>query len=1095
MKNARKNLMLAFIISAFTINGFAQLPYWRDLDAFAVNKEYPRTAFMSFGSKTEALSKKFEESQYYLCLNGTWKFLYAENDKNLAQDIVAENPNTTNWSDIKVPGNWEFQGFGTPIYLNHGYEFMPKNPKPPYLPENTPVGIYHRSFELPSTWSERDVYLQLAGIKSGAYVYLNGEFVGYSEDSKNPADFNINEFLKKGTNKLTLKVYRWSTGSYLEAMDFWRVSGIERDVFVYTQPKTAVKDFRIVSTLDDSYKNGIFKLEVDVRNKDIAKNIELKYELLDQKGKVIASETSTIALKNKEIKTLSFAKTLNNINTWSSEQPNLYKLLITINENAKTTEVIPFNVGFRRLELKTFDNIHPSGKAQQLFLVNGQPIKFKGVNTHEHDPITGHYVSEELIRKDLTLMKQNNLNAVRLSHYPQGRRFYELADELGLYVYDEANIEAHGMYYSLRKGGGLGNNLDFLEPILERTRNMFERNKNYPSVTFWSLGNEAGNGYNFYKSYLWLKEADKNIMNRPVNYERALWEWNTDIYVPQYPSAEYLDSLGKIGTDRPVIPSEYAHAMGNSTGNLWDQWQAIYKHVNLQGGFIWDWVDQGITAYDKNGRKFFKYGGDYGIDQPSDGNFLCNGIVSPERNPHPAMQEVKYVHQNIAIEAVDADKGLFKIKNRFYFNNLKQYKLSYNIVENSKILRSGIINLALAPQKDSVVQIQMPQIKPKAGKEYFVNFELKTVMAEPAIPAMHTIANEQIKLNIEAKAIAHKAPKADFEISENNNQILVSSKNTQLVFDKKEAAIVSYKLNNVEYFYNGFGLRPNFWRAPNDNDYGNGMPARLQMWKTLSRNFTTEKVSSTKDENSAQINIEYNLNDIASYRIVYQIWANGTINVSASYAPKSSEFIPDLPRLGVRFRMPASYNNIKYFGRGPSDNYIDRNKGYAVGEYNTTAEEMYFPYVRPQENGHRTDTRWITATNKNARGLLIKAENTVGFNALRNSVECFDSEEAKHGDYQWQNFSKQEIENRNPEMAKNVLRRMHHINDVVFKDYVEISVDMKQQGVGGYDSWAAPTQPGFTIPGNESYNWAFSIVPIQKAADVEKNIAVDYFKK
>lgn len=1091
----KQKIMLIILVGTIALNTFAQLPFWRDLDVFAVNKEYPRTAFMTFGSRTEALSKKFEESQYYMCLNGTWKFLYVDNEKALADDVKSESPNTTAWNDIKVPGNWEFQGFGTPIYLNHGYEFMPKNPKPPYLPKNTPVGVYHRSFDMPSAWSQRDVYLQLAGIKSGAYVYLNGQFVGYSEDSKNPADFNINRFVKPGVNKLTLIVYRWSTGSYLEAMDFWRVSGIERDVFVYAQPKTAVKDFRVVSTLDETFKNGVFELEVDVRNKDMDKKIEVKYELLDKNGKVIASEIGGVAIKNKEVKTLRFVKKLNGVNTWSSEQPYLYKLLMSVSENGVTTEVVPFNVGFRRLELKTFDNIHPSGKAQQLFLVNGQPIKFKGVNTHEHDPITGHYVSEELIRKDLTLMKQNNLNAVRLSHYPQGRRFYELADELGLYVYDEANIEAHGMYYSLRKGGGLGNNPDFLELILERTRNMFERNKNYPSVTFWSLGNEAGNGYNFYKSYLWLKQADKNIMNRPVNYERALWEWNTDIYVPQYPSAEYLDSLGKIGTDRPVIPSEYAHAMGNSTGNLWDQWQAIYKHVNLQGGFIWDWVDQGILAYDENGRKFFKYGGDYGVNQPSDGNFLCNGIVSPERIPHPAMQEVKYAHQNIDIQAVDVNKGLFKIKNRFYFNNLKQYELNYNIVENSRILHTGIINLALAPQKDTIIQIAIPKIKAKAGKEYFANFELKTLIAEPAIPARHSIAYEQIRLNFETVNIPFKSPKANFEILENKNEIVVMTKNLQFIFDKNQAVVSSYKLNNVEYFYNGFGIQPNFWRAPNDNDYGNGMPSRLQLWKNMSRNFKLENLSSFKLENSAQIIVDYNLSDLANYRVVYEIWGDGTLNVSVNYSPKVHTLIPDLPRLGVRFRIPANKNNIRYFGRGPGENYIDRNKGYTIAEYVTTAEEMYFPYVRPQENGHRTDVRWFVATDKNASGWLVKANTTLGFNALRNSVECFDSEEANHRDYQWQNFSQEEIENRNPEKAKNVLRRMQHINDVVFKDYVEICVDMKQQGVGGYDSWAAPTQPGFTIPGNESYSWAFSLVPVNKAADIEKRIALDYFKK
>ena len=550
---------------------------------------------------------------------------------------------------------------------------------------------------------------------------------------------------------LTLKIFRWSTGSYLECQDFWRMSGIERDVFLWSQPKASIQDFRVVSTLDDTYTNGIFKLAVDLKNHtQETKNLNVGYELLDAKGNLVTSEANDIWVSPTSPQTASFEYDLKNVAPWSAEHPNLYKLLMTIKEEGKVIEVVPFNVGFRRFEMKQIDQVAENGKPYTVLLFNGQPVKFKGVNIHEHNPETGHYVTEELMRKDFELMKQNNINAVRLCHYPQDRKFYELCDEYGLYVYDEANIESHGMYYSLKKGGTLGNNPEWLIPHMDRTMNMYERNKNYPSVTFWSLGNEAGNGYNFYQTYLYLKDKEINSMNRPVNYERALWEWNTDMYVPQYPSAEWLEEIGRKGSDRPVAPSEYSHAMGNSSGNLWDQWKAIYKYPNLQGGFIWDWVDQGILEKDKNGREYYTYGGDYGVNAPSDGNFLCNGIVNPDRTPHPAMAEVKYAHQNIGFEAIDLANGLFRVTNRFYFTNLKKYMVHYSVTANNKVVRSGKVSLDIEPQASKEFTVPVGNLKPQAGTEYFVNFNVTTVEKEPLIPIGHEIACDQFRLRSKA---------------------------------------------------------------------------------------------------------------------------------------------------------------------------------------------------------------------------------------------------------------------------------------------------------------------------------------------------------
>lgn len=630
-----------------------KLPYWKDIQTVAVNKEYPRTAFMTYDNRNQALTGEYENSPYYKLLNGTWNFYYADAYKDLPANIEQPDANIA-WKEIKVPGNWEVQGYGVAIYTNHGYEFKPRNPQPPQLPETNPVGVYQRDIEIPADWDGRDIFLRLEGAKSGVYVYVNGQEVGYSEDSKNPAEFLINNYLKPGKNSLVIKIFRWSTGSYLECQDFWRMSGIERDVFLFSQPKTHIKDFNVVSTLDDTYKNGIFKLNVDVTNHTAAnKEVTVAYELLDAAKKVVAEGNTPCPVTADGQKSISFEAALSNVKTWTSEHPNLYRLLISLKDGEKTSEIIPYTVGFRRFEIKPTDQIAENGKPYVCLFVNGQPIKLKGVNIHEHNPETGHYVPEELMRKDFTLMKQNNINSVRLCHYPQDRKFYELCDEYGIYVYDEANIESHGMYYNLSRGGTLGNHPEWLKPHMDRTINMYERNKNHPSVAIWSLGNEAGNGYNFYQTYLWLKEREVKGMNRPVNYERALWEWNTDMYVPQYPSAAWLEEIGKKGSDRPIAPSEYSHAMGNSNGNLAAQWRAIYKYPNLQGGYIWDWVDQGILETDENGRTYWAYGGDYGTNAPSDGNFLCNGIVAPDRTPHPAMTEVKYAHQNVGFEAID----------------------------------------------------------------------------------------------------------------------------------------------------------------------------------------------------------------------------------------------------------------------------------------------------------------------------------------------------------------------------------------------------------------------------------------------------------
>lgn len=1084
----------------------APLPYWRDVQTVSVGKQPARAAFMTYDSRDDALSGRYERSPYYLSLNGVWKFRYADTPDELPDDIVAAATDDRSWADIRVPGNWERQGFGTAIYTNHKFEFCTWRPQPPLLPDATPVGVYRREFEVPDAWRGRSVFLHLAGAKSGVYVYVNGREVGYNEDSKNPAEYLLDDYLNEGRNILTLKIYRWSTGSFLECQDFWRMSGIERDVFLWSQPRVGVRDFAVRSTLDSACRNGCFALHVETANRlDEAADARIGYELLDAAGRCVASESQPVRIAAAGTAETDFSAELPDVAAWSSEQPTLYRLLVTLSRNGKVDEVIPCHVGFRRFELAELDERSADGQPYRVLLVNGEPIKFKGVNLHEHDPLTGHYVTEETMRRDLELLKRHNFNAVRLCHYPQDRRFYELCDEYGLYVYDEANIESHGMYYDLRRGATLGNNPEWLAPHLERTRNMFCRNKNYPCVTFWSLGNEAGNGYNFYQTYLWLKEAEGRLMNRPVNYERAQWEWNTDMYVPQYPGAEWFERIGREGSDRPVMPSEYAHAMGNSTGNLSGQWEAIYRYPNLQGGFIWDWVDQGLAERNAEGRPYWAYGGDYGGDYtPSDGNFCCNGLVLPDRTPHPALAEVKYVQQEFAIERAAADCNRVRIANRFYFTSVgDQYRVVCRLMRDGVQVREKELDVRLTPRRSAEYET-FSAAEMTAPGEYFVDVSVTARRPIGCIPAGYEVASGQFRAGGQPaeRAFRHKGPA--LEISNDAARIAVRSPRVEFVFDRTQGAVVSYRVDGTEYFADGFGLQPNFWRAPTDNDYGCNLPRRLQVWKESSRNFRVVEAEAIREGDAVVLRAVYLLAAGNLYTTSYRIHPSGAVEADIRFAStrmqaaatelseaaRTATFSPgnekarldasalDVPRIGVRFRLPAAMRQVEYYGRGPGENYQDRCEGSKVGLYATTADEMYFPYIRPQENGHRTDVRRVRfSARTKGRGLeVIACGAPFGFNALRNSVEDFDGEECTARRYQWRNLTPDDRLH-DTVTARNTLPRQTHIDDISPRDYVEVCLDMEQRGVGGYDSWGAQPEPCHLLPADRDYRWGFTLIP------------------
>lgn len=1087
----KRTLLLSLSLLFAVMLSAAEKPWHRDLKVTRVNTERPATDFMTYGDRNKALSMRYENSEYCQSLNGTWQFFYADDDRQLPQNITGENPKGIDWKSIQVPGNWEVQGFGTPIYTNVVYDFSPVRPTPPQLPDLIPVGVYHRSFTIPSAWKDRNIYLALDAVKSGTYVYVNGQQIGYVEDSKSTANFLLNPYLHHGENTLTLKCYRYSTGSYLECQDFWRLSGIERDVRLWAQPKVAVKDFDVISTLDDSYTNGILRLNVQVNNAtDAPSDTQIQYELLDEMGQKVLSESKSINLQAQQQATVDFEAEIGNVLTWTAEHPHLYTLLLTSKVDDKVSEIIPYHVGFRRIELSTVSNITEDHRTDPVLLVNGQPVKFKGVNLHEHNPMTGHYVTEELIRKDLELMKQNNINAIRLCHYPQGHRFYELADEYGFYVYNEANIESHGMGYERTPTGTLADRPEWKDAHMFRIENMFRRTKNYPCVTLWSLGNEAGNGCIFYDAYKWLKEEENKLMGRPVNYERAEQEWNTDMLVPQYPSADHMMQLALQGTDRPYCPSEYAHAMGNSTGNLKGQWDAVYNHANMQGGFIWDWVDQGLyvdgnrlKANGNHKEPFYAYGGDFGYRQPSDGNFLCNGLVNPERNPHPGLAEVKHVYQNVSFEAVDLKHGEYKIKNRFYFTNLSDFEVSYELCgydhfSGLKAHKQGVVPLTLGPQQEIPFTLQL-NVADAAATDHYVNFYVKTKKATLGLPAGHIIACDQFRLPTRYWVATLGAGDSRLNIETTPAEVKVSNRAVKFVFNKQKGMVTSFQLDGLEYIADGFGPQPNFWRAPNDNDYGNGEPKRCQVWKEASKSFRVTDVKTSKDASSVDVVVTYALPTGNKYILTYKVEETGLLKVDAQFTP-AADSTPELPRVGMRFRMPETMHLVEYQGRGPEENYIDRQSGTYVDVFRTTAEQLYYPYVRPQENGHHTDTRWLRLTDSEGKGLLIMTEDFFEFNALRNAVEDFDGEETVSRPYQWKFFTKEEVANPSEEKAKNVLPRQTHTDDIHPQPFVEVCLDHHMQGVGGYDSWGAWIDKRHILPANKAYHWQFMIIPLNK---------------
>lgn len=1025
-----------------------------------INKEPARASFFSFDGVDNALKAPYSsKGDNYMLLNGTWKFNYVENfSERPMDDFYKSDFDDSSWDDIKVPGNWEVQGFGDPIYVNATYEFTSRGfppywdaPNPPLVPEEfNPTGTYRKEFEIPASWGDKDIIVSFDGIKGASYVYLNDEFVGMTKDSKLPARFNITDKAKLGRNVISVQTHRWSDATYLECQDFWRISGFERDVYVYARPKTHIKDFFAHAGLDDEYTNGEFGLDIDV-----AANGEftVEYKLIDDKGSVVLSDSK----KGTDNATLRFDNKIENVKKWSAEEPNLYTLALEVKDGSgMTTEATAIKVGFRTAEVKGTE-----------FLVNGKPVLIKGVNIHEHNEHTGHYVTEELMRKDFELFRKYNVNTARTAHYPQPELFYRLADEYGIYVIDEANIESHGMGYDLRVGGTLANNLLFYEDHMYRTQSMVERDKNHPSIITWSLGNESGNGYNFYQTYLWIKNRDKS---RPVQYEQAKNEWNTDIICPMYRTPEVMEQYAtNPASDRPFIQCEYAHAMGNSLGNFTDYWDLIRKYPILQGGCIWDWVDQGFEEFDEDGVKYWTFGGDYGPKgTPSAGDFCINGLIYPDRTVKPHTEEMRKVYQNIWFKNFDEQTGSVDIYNENFFINLDQYNIEYEVKTNGRIIKRGTINANVAPQETKTVVIPGVASLFKSGLQTTINFYAKQKKENRLIPAGWVVARDQFVVNNFASLKDTNSKPA--RIEENDNEIKVSGSGFTAVFDKTSGVMISYKYRGTEYISDSFGPRPFFWRAPLDNDYGARMPKTLDAWHKASYQDLKAENINIENGDEAVISYSYSYPEAgAVWNVKYTIFNNGKIKVDNHFDATESK-LPLLFRVGMRMQMPSQFVNAEYYGRGPWDNYIDRKTSTFVDRYKSPIKEMVEKYVFAQENAHHIDASWLAVTNKSGRGLLVASDDTFEFNVSNYLLETISNGDDWHND-----------------AAAGTAPEKKHRNAYKPSDKVDLFIDYRMQGVGGNNSWGHWPEPQYRIvPKDTNVEYSFTIIPISNAKDIDK---------
>ncbi len=1052
-----KLILFVFFISGLIWNGVVHAKTreaWEDQTVFAINKEAPHNTSFPFSSAAAALTFSKKQSNNFLGLNGLWKFDWQKSPNTIPANFYKKQFNDSEWVHIPVPANWEVEGFGYPIYLDERYPFTTQWPDVPR--DYNPVGSYRKYFDLPEQWKNKQIFIHFGAAKSSLDLWVNGKKVGFSQGSKTPAEFNISEYLNSGKNLIALQIRRWTDASYLESQDMLRISGIERDVYLYATPRQHIFDFFARPQLNKKFNKGKLDLEITLKNYDKqSTSSTLSFNLLDPENgmKTVASGKTKATLPSTDSKKIKLTTIVHQPHLWSAETPHLYRLLLTLkDQQGKVLEVVRNDIGFRDVRI-----------ADGQLKVNGKAITIRGVDRHETSPEGGHVITRESMLKDIQLMKQHNINAVRSSHYPNDPYWYELTDKFGLYVIDEANIESHPLAISEKTQ--LGNEMSWLPAHLDRTQRMFERDKNHPSIIIWSLGNEAGEGKIFEETYRWLKTRDPH---RPVQYEPAGKEAYTDIYSPMYPSIEKLENYAKSNPQRPAIMIEYAHAMGNSVGNLQDYWNVIEKYSALQGGFIWDWVDQSLAYTNEQGVKYWAYGKDFHPTLPTDGNFLNNGLVNPDREPHPHLYEVKKVYQPIRFHSVNLKKGKFKIENRFDFINLKQFKLQWQVEENGKVIAEGIKAIpGTSPGKFTTFKLGLPKLPQKSKNEFFITLKAIVDSPQPLLASGHEIAIEQFKLPVRMIKKSEMVTGLQLVKTRKNDQLIFSNKDSSIIFDEKTGWLSHY--NHLKHSLIQQPLMPNFWRAPTDNDLGNNMHKWAKDWQFAGKTLKLIKLSHQSDTKGFIVNTEHQFQTIKGrYKTTYRITNNGKIKVLSELVLAEKNKLSNIPRVGMQVTLPGEFHFFSWFGRGPHENYQDRKTSALFSRYSMPVDQLIHHYSRPQENANRTDVRWLSLVNQQGYGLKVVGDKPLSVSAWPYKMSDID-------------FLPTDGESSASGLVP-VTRK--HGAEIAKRDLVTLNIDDKQMGVGGDTSWGRMVHPEYTIPAR-SQKYGFTLVPVIPSANLK----------
>ena len=1035
----KKSVSFTLLFFLFVSIAVAQnVPNWKNPEVFAVNKEATRATSLPYPDEQSALKDVYSASPYYQLLDGMWKFKWVPKVSEVPTGFQNENYDISNWVDMIVPGNWEFNGYGISSYVNIGYGF-PINP--PYInEEDSPVGAYRRTFDVPQEWDGRRVFLHFEAGTNAMYVWVNGQEVGYTQNSKSPAEFDITKYIRPGKNLLACQVHKYSDGSYLEDQDMWRMGGINRSVYLYSTAQTRILDFFAHPDLDKNYNNGIFNVDVNLRNyTNEAKSQTIEIKLVNNAGKSVFNKRQTVSVPADNTADITLGGSVSKPLKWTAETPNLYTMLITLKDNkGNIVESTSCKVGFRKIELK-------DGQ----LLVNGKKVYFKGVNLHEFNTNAGNTVNEKVMMRNLQLMKELNINAVRTSHYPQPPLWYKLCDEYGIYLVDEANLESHGLGYGPEN---VSNFPQWHAQHMDRVIRLVERDKNHPSVIFWSLGNEAGNGRAFFDMYDWAKERDKS---RPVQFEQAYnyhdatqSARNTDILAPMYPAwaAMEKDALRDLG--KPYILCEYAHAMGNSMGNFQEYWDLMRSSKNMQGGFIWEWYNHGFPATDEQGRNYWAYGGDLkGYNLQNDGNFCMDGIISPDQNYIPHTLIVKKVYQDILFKAKDIEKGIITVINDYKFRDLtaNNYTYKWVLLKNGESIAEGSFFAAIPADTQKDVLLKLPVVKPENGTEYYLQVFAYTKEECPFLPAGFEVAKEEFAFPTNNYFIEEPVS-GTLSVKKENDKIIVESGALSFEFSAKDGRGLLAVNNNGKRVFNDLP-RLDFWRAPTDNDFGENAQYRLRLWEAAGLNVTYEYKG--YDEKNGAVAVAYRAKPIgveAAVDMTYTINKDGSLTIDANYKALSDN-LPEMMRFGMVMTLDKDYNDLAWYGRGPGENYVDRNGDTFMGLWKGKVEDQAFAYFRPQETGNKTDVRWVTLKNKIGKGFKITGKQPLSVNATNYRTEDLD-----------------------PGLTK----KQQHPSDLIPRKEVVLNIDLFQRGMAGLNSWGARPLDQYRFMDKE-YKYSYTI--------------------